>query len=45
MKKTYEKPLIEILDLGHQDIIMFSVVINTDDGDIDWDAFDDIEVF
>ena len=37
MKKNYEKPLVEILDLEGQDIIMFSKVFTEDDGDIDWD--------
>ena len=37
MKKIYEKPLVEILDLKGQDIIMFSKVFTEDDGDIDWD--------
>ena len=37
MKKNYEKPFVEILDLEGQDIIMFSKVITDDDGYIDWD--------
>ena len=37
MKKNYEKPLVEILDLEAQDIIMFSKTFTGDDGDIDWD--------
>lgn len=45
MKKTYEKPLIEIVDLENQDIIMLSVLIDTDDGEVGWDVFDEIEVF
>ena len=40
MKKTYEKPLIEIVNLEKQDIIMLSTAFKDNDGDIDWDIFD-----
>ena len=40
MKKTYEKPFIEIFELEIQDIIMFSVFTDGDDADVGWDDFD-----